>query len=202
VTATGPDDRARGSARDAATGPSAPAPTFAELVGLARITLAAAAAAGRTVATAESCSGGLVADVLTEIPGSSASFRGGVVAYANEAKVELLGVDPALIERHGAVSAEVAVAMAEGARRRLATDVAVAVTGVAGPDGGTAAKPVGLVYICVAGPDGSRVRRCIWPYDRAGNKRASAAVALRMLREATQEAEGSPTGKAEAAPGA
>jgi PncC family amidohydrolase len=166
--------------------PVASAPTFEAIVDLARVALAAAAAGGRSVATAESCTGGLVAHALTEVPGSSATFRGGVVAYANEAKVALLGVDADLIERHGAVSAEVAMAMAEGARRRLGTDLAVAVTGVAGPDGGTTAKPVGLAYVCAAGPDGSQVRRCLWPYDRAGNKRASAAVALRILRDAAE----------------
>ena len=177
ATPPAPDDAAAGD-------PAATAPSLADLVHLARAALEAAADRGHTIASAESCTGGLVAHALTEVPGSSATFRGGVVAYANDAKVALLGVDPGLLERHGAVSAEVAVAMAEGARSRLGADLAVAVTGVAGPDGGTAEKPVGLVYVCAAGPDGSRVRRCLWPYDRAGNKRASAAVALRMLVDA------------------
>jgi nicotinamide-nucleotide amidase len=171
------------AARDAGVHAEAPAPSSAELVDLARIALRDAAARGRTIATAESCTGGLVAHALTEVPGSSATFRGGVVAYANDAKSALLDVDPRLIEAHGAVSREVAEAMAAGARRRLGADLGVAVTGIAGPDGGTEAKPVGLAYVCVAGPDGSRIRRCQWPFDRSGNKRASAAVALRMLAD-------------------
>ena len=168
------------------------APSLEELTGLARDALAAAGARGRTIATAESCTGGLVAHALTEVPGSSAAFRGGVVAYANEQKVALLDVDPGLLERHGAVSAEVAAAMAEGARRRLGTDIAVSVTGVAGPDGGTAEKPVGLVFVCAVGPEGAWVRRCQWRFDRSGNKRASAEVALRMLRDAVVGGRGSP----------
>src|SRR4029079_8906519 len=101
---------------------------------------------GHWVATAESCTGGLLAARLTERPGSSAYVAGGVVSYSNEAKTELLGVDPALIEKHGAVSLEVAEAMADGALARFGADTAAAVTGVAGPDGGTEAKPVG--YLC------------------------------------------------------
>lgn len=165
----------------------APAPALDELVALARAALAACIARGLTIATAESCTGGLVSHALTEIAGSSASFRGGVVAYANDAKTALLDVDEALLVRHGAVSAEVAEAMADGARRRLGTDLAAAVTGVAGPDGGTVEKPVGLVYICVVGPGRTRARRCLWPHDRAGNKLASAGVALAMLRDVAEE---------------
>ena len=105
------------------------------------------AARGLRLATAESCTGGLVAARLTSVPGSSASFVGGVVAYADEVKRSELDVPEALLAEHGAVSAEVAEAMAEGARRRLGADVAVAVTGVAGPGGGTPEKPVGLVYL-------------------------------------------------------
>ena len=109
----------------------------------------------------ESCTGGLMAARLTDRPGSSAYVAGGVVAYSNEAKVGLLGVDPALIEGHGAVSAEVAEAMAEGALRRFEADTAVWVTGIAGPDGGTEEKPVGSVCWCVrlAEGGGSRARR-------------------------------------------
>jgi nicotinamide-nucleotide amidase len=106
--------------------------------------------AGRTLALAESCTGGLAAARLTAVPGVSAVFRGGVVTYSNEAKSALLGVPAGLIATHGAVSAEVAQAMAVGARERLGADLAVSVTGIAGPDGGTAEKPVGLVYLGLA----------------------------------------------------
>ena len=133
------------------------------------------------MATAESCTGGLVAHLLTEIPGSSAYFLGALVTYADAVKSGLADVDPDLIAAHGAVSAQVAIAMAHGARRRLGVDVSVAITGVAGPDGGTAAKPVGLTYIAVADADGDDVRRHVWNLDRSGNKRASAAAALSML---------------------
>lgn len=138
-------------------------------------------ALGLTVATAESCTGGLVAHALTEVPGSSAYVRGGIVAYSDEIKVWLLGVGEDVIAAHGAVSAQVAVAMAEGARERLATDLAVGVTGVAGPDGGTEAKPVGLVYVAVAGLGAPVVRRFLWAGDRAANKRESAAAAIELL---------------------
>jgi PncC family amidohydrolase len=136
---------------------------------------------GLTVATAESCTGGLVAHLLTEVPGSSAYVRGGIVAYADDVKRAQLGVAAEVLAAHGAVSAQVAVAMAEGVRERLATDLGVAVTGVAGPDGGTAAKPVGLVYIAVAGHGPTEVRRCQWAGDRSENKRLSAEAALAML---------------------
>ncbi|HEU0243828.1 MAG TPA: nicotinamide-nucleotide amidohydrolase family protein [Candidatus Limnocylindrales bacterium] len=151
------------------------------LVALAERLQARCTSLGLTVATAESCTGGLVAHVLTEVPGSSAYVRGGIVAYANEIKVALLGVPPDVLEAHGAVSAQVAVAMAEGARERLGTDLAVGVTGVAGPDGGTPTKPVGLVYVAVAGPGAPVVRRFLWPGDRSANKRDSAAAAIELL---------------------
>lgn len=114
---------------------------------------------GHTLATAESCTGGLIAQQLTAIPGVSACYLGGVVSYANEAKVELLGVDPALLEAHGAVSPEVAAAMAVGIRDRLRADLGLSVTGVAGPSGGTAEKPVGLVYLGLATEKGVSTRR-------------------------------------------
>jgi nicotinamide-nucleotide amidase len=139
-----------------------------------------------TVATAESCTGGLVAHLITEVPGSSAYFRGGVVAYSDEVKASLLAVPGEALSKHGAVSAQVAVAMAEGARARLGADLAASVTGVAGPDGGSDAKPVGLVYVAVAGGGAPVVQRYVWPHDRAGNKRASAEAALRMLLEAAE----------------
>ena len=144
--------------------------------------LALVRAGGLTLATAESCTGGMVAARLTGIPGASDVFLGGVVAYANEVKEAELGVPRALLEEHGAVSAEVAAAMAQGARTRLGADVAVAVTGIAGPDGGTAEKPVGLVYLHVEGPDGGRGREFSFPGDR-GSIRARATVgALHLVR--------------------
>ena len=143
-------------------------------------------ARGLTVATAESCTGGLVAHLITEVPGSSGYFRGGVVAYSDSVKASLLGVPDEALARHGAVSAQVAVAMAVGARSRLHADLGVGVTGVAGPDGGTDSKPVGLVYVAVAGEGAPSVQRFMWPHDREGNKRASAEAALRMLLGAAE----------------
>jgi PncC family amidohydrolase len=151
------------------------------LVELAARLQAQCIAAGVTVATAESCTGGLVAHLLTGVPGSSAYLRGGIVAYANEVKETLLGVPAATLDAHGAVSAQVAVAMAEGVRDRLGADLGVAVTGVAGPDGGTDDKPVGLVYVAVAGLGTAEVRRYQWPGDRAANKRDSARAAIEQL---------------------
>jgi PncC family amidohydrolase len=146
---------------------------------------------GLTVATAESCTGGLIAHVLTEVPGSSGYLRGGLVTYADEAKRLLLGVPAEVIEAHGAVSAQVAVAMAEGARLRLGADLAVAVTGVAGPGGGTAAKPVGLTYVAVAGLGASQVSRHHWTAGRSENKRLSAATAIELLLARIEAGEGS-----------
>jgi len=138
---------------------------------------------GITVATAESCTGGLIAKAITDLPGSSDYFRGGVVSYSNEIKMALLDVPAELLEAHGAVSAQVARAMAAGALLRCGTDTAVAVTGVAGPGGGSAAKPVGLTYVAVADRTGSDVRRFVWSGDRAANREASARAALEMLLE-------------------
>jgi nicotinamide-nucleotide amidase len=135
-----------------------------------------------TVATAESCTGGLVAVRLTSVPGSSAVFLGGIVAYANEAKESLLGVPAELLAAHGAVSAETAVAMAHGARERLGTDLAVSVTGIAGPGGGTPEKPVGLVHLCAAGPHGERSREFVVTGDRDTVRRRAAVGALHLLR--------------------
>jgi PncC family amidohydrolase len=159
------------------------APSIQRLQELAEQLAARCVAAGTRVACAESCTGGLVGHVLTEIPGSSAWFRGGVIAYANEVKQAVLGVPPATIEVHGAVSAQAAVAMAEGVRRLMEVDLAVSVTGVAGPSGGTEAKPVGLTYLAVADAQGHAVRRTVWTHDRSGNKRASAEAALELLLE-------------------
>ncbi len=151
------------------------------LVELAGRVLAACTARGLTLATAESCTGGMVSHLLTEVPGSSACFRGGIVAYADAMKRDLLGVPADVLAAHGAVSAQVSVAMAEGVRARLECDVGVSVTGIAGPEGGTPAKPVGLVYLAVSGPGGSEVERHLWPGDRSANKRDSAEAALEML---------------------
>jgi nicotinamide-nucleotide amidase len=139
--------------------------------------------AGRTIGLAESCSGGLLAARLTERPGSSAYVAGGVVSYANEAKVDLLGVDPGLIEAHGAVSLEVAEAMADGALERFDADTAASITGIAGPDGGTEAKPVGYVCWCVKTSDGrSLVRDTRLPGGRADVRDRSTTVAMHLLR--------------------
>jgi PncC family amidohydrolase len=138
---------------------------------------------GLTVATAESCTGGLVAHAITEIAGSSSYFRGGFVTYADDVKRDQLGVAQELLAAHGAVSAQVARAMAEGARARLGADLAVAVTGIAGPGGGSAEKPVGLTYVGVADDAGVDVRRYQWTGDRAANKRDSAVAALDLLLE-------------------
>jgi nicotinamide-nucleotide amidase len=146
------------------------------------LVLSLAAARGLRLATAESCTGGMVAARLTDVPGSSASFVGGVVSYADEVKRSELDVPAELLAAHGAVSAEVAAAMAEGARRRLAANVAVAVTGVAGPDGGTPEKPVGRVYLHAAGPDGSLARMLDLPGERAQIRVRATVTALHMLR--------------------
>ncbi len=140
-------------------------------------------ARGITVATAESCTGGLVAHLISEVPGSSAYLRGGIVAYADDVKRSMLDVPDEVLASHGAVSAQVALAMADGARARFGVDLAVGVTGIAGPDGGTEAKPVGLAYVAVTGLGDPDVRRFHWPGDRAANKRASAEAALGMLLE-------------------
>lgn len=153
------------------------------LVELAERLQAGCLARGLTVSCAESCTGGLVMHLLTEVPGSSAYLRGGVVAYADDVKRKQLGVPAAVLAAHGAVSAQVAVAMAAGIRERLGTDLGVAVTGVAGPDGGSRAKPVGLVYVAVVGLAPATVRRFVWPGDRSSNKRDSARAAIEMLLE-------------------
>jgi nicotinamide-nucleotide amidase len=137
---------------------------------------------GLTLATAESCSGGLVAARLTSVPGSSDVVLGGVVAYANGVKEAELGVPAELIETHGAVSAEVAAAMARGVRERLGADVGVSVTGIAGPDGGTPEKPVGLVYVHAEGPDGGLGRELSFPGDRASIRARSVVIALHLTR--------------------
>ena len=137
---------------------------------------------GLTLGTAESCTGGLVAGRLTSIAGASDVFHGGIVAYDDDVKVEALGVPPELLAAHGAVSAEVARAMADGARARLGVDVAVSVTGIAGPGGGTPEKPVGLVFLHVAGPEGETSLRIELPGGREWIRARSAVAALHLVR--------------------
>jgi nicotinamide-nucleotide amidase len=149
---------------------------------IAEIVLDLCRSRGLTLATAESCTGGLVAARLTSVPGSSDAFVGGVVAYADDVKADELGVARELLEAHGAVSAEVASAMAEGARERLRADVAVSVTGVAGPGGGTEDKPVGLVFLHAVGPDGEEARRMDFPGDREMIRGRATAGALHLVR--------------------
>jgi competence/damage-inducible protein CinA-like protein len=140
-------------------------------------------ARGWTIATAESCTGGLLAGRLTDLAGSSDYVAGGLVVYANAAKTTLAGVAPELIERHGAVSTEVAEALAGGALERVGSEVGVGITGIAGPGGGSEEKPVGLVCFSVAGPDGRRLtRRTVLPGGRADIRDRSTTVALHLVR--------------------
>ena len=138
---------------------------------------------GKTIATAESCSGGLIAHRLTNVPGASTPFIGGIVAYSNQVKMNLLAVPPSTLEIHGAVSEETARAMAEGARQTLGTDLAIAVTGIAGPGGGTAEKPVGLVYMAVASAGDTRAAKCQFQGDRESIKMQTADAALNLVWE-------------------
>lgn len=141
--------------------------------------------AGRRIATAESCTGGLLAARLTDLAGSSAYVAGGVVSYANEAKTDLLGVDAELIAEHGAVSEPVAEAMADGALGRFGADTAIAITGIAGPGGGTDEKPVGTVCFTVKLADGETYTRTLrLPGDRSDIRERSTTVAMHMLRRA------------------
>lgn len=147
--------------------------------------LLAAALSGRTIATAESCTAGLLAGRLADPPGASKYLAGGVVCYSNAAKTDLLGVDAALIARHGAVSEPVAEAMAAGALHRFAADTAVSITGIAGPGGGTADKPVGTVCFGVTGKDGGIVTRTIrLPGERADVRERSTTIAMHLLHRA------------------
>jgi nicotinamide-nucleotide amidase len=180
------DDRGgRGSAPDRVTesiGTHADEATDQQdLVALAERIQAACLAGGVTVATAESCTGGLIGHVLTEIAGSSGYYVGGAITYSDAMKQTTLGVPAATLDAHGAVSAQVAVAMAEGARRAFGADVAVAVTGIAGPTGGSDRKPVGLTYVAVADANGHDVQRHLWTGSRSANKLDSARAALSLL---------------------
>jgi nicotinamide-nucleotide amidase len=136
-----------------------------------------------TVSTAESCTGGLIGGALTSIAGSSSAYLGGCVTYSNQAKVELLGVRHKTILEHGAVSEACACEMAVGVRQRLHSDYAVSVTGIAGPDGGSPEKPVGSVWIGLAGPDGVRAQLHHFAGDRHEVRRASVAAALQAVGE-------------------
>jgi PncC family amidohydrolase len=140
-------------------------------------------AKGLKLATAESCSGGLIADRITDIPGSSDYFRGGVVAYAYEAKVALLGVSWDTLRSHGAVSRETVVEMARGARIALGADVAVSVSGIAGPGGGLPGKPIGTTWIGLSSTAGDWARSFIWTGDRRANKQSSAEAALQFVAD-------------------
>jgi nicotinamide-nucleotide amidase len=158
-----------------------------EMLAEAEALLAAARARGWRITTAESCTGGLIAGLLTAIGGSSDVVDGGAVTYSNAAKTRMLGVPAGTIAAEGAVSEAVARAMAEGARRLAEVDLAIAVTGVAGPGGGTAAKPVGLVWFGLAGPGGVNADSLIFPGDRTAIRMATVRHAVGMLRAALTE---------------
>jgi nicotinamide-nucleotide amidase len=155
-----------------------------ETLALAEEVLAACRARNWHVATAEACTGGLVAAALTAIAGSSDVVERSFVTYSNEAKMELLGVSPDTIAAHGAVSAQTAAAMARGAIAHAPIDLAVSITGIAGPGGGTPQKPVGLVYLGVAREDGTaRIERRIFPGDRTEIRNAALVLALELLHD-------------------
>lgn len=142
---------------------------------------------GLTVSVAESCTGGLLGTVFTDQPGSSAYFIGGVIAYSNEVKTDQLGVPPALLSRHGAVSCEVATAMADGVRSRLGSDLAASITCIAGPDADATSKPIGLTYIGIASPGGTRCYDYVLDGDRWSNRRTAAAKAIQLLVDETRK---------------
>ena len=137
---------------------------------------------GMTLAVAESCTGGLITHLLTEVPGISSSFLMGVVAYSNQAKTKQLAVPEKTILAHGAVSEEVALAMASGVRKAASADIGIAVTGIAGPTGGNCEKPIGLVYVAISGSDGEHARKFNFKGSRSGIKEKAAAAALEMIR--------------------
>jgi nicotinamide-nucleotide amidase len=165
------------------TGSAAVIPTDAELEALAKRLGRALLVRGERVATAESCTGGWIAKALTDIPGSSGWFVSGVVAYSNAAKDALLGVPSDLIAAHGAVSEAVVRAMAEGARAQLGAELAVAVSGIAGPDGGTPDKPVGTVWLAWAARQGTTAEHALFAGGRDAVRRQSVKVALERLIE-------------------
>ncbi len=169
----------------------------AALAGLATRLAERCTALGLTVATVESCTGGLVGHTITEVPGSSAYYVGGFVTYSDALKFRSVGVPHDVLAAHGAVSAQVAMAMASGGRERTGADLAVSVTGIAGPDGGSAAKPVGLTYVAVADAVGVAVQRNVWSGDRSDNKRRSAIAALELLLQRIDAIDEPAAGEAE-----
>jgi PncC family amidohydrolase len=144
-------------------------------------------AKGLTLAVAESSTGGLIAHLVTSAPGSSQYFLGGVVSYADTVKQVVLGVRGETLAQHGAVSRQCAMEMARGVREALGAQVGVAVTGIAGPGGGTAEKPVGMTWVAVITPTGERAERYEWSGDRAENKNSSAEAALKLLLDELEE---------------
>lgn len=138
---------------------------------------------GLTISVAESCTGGRLGDMLTDVPGSSDYFLGGIISYGNDAKVRLLGVDSVTLNAKGAVSEEVAIQMAAGARTKLGADIGIGITGIAGPAGGTPAKPVGLVYVAVNFRGSSECSRNVFRGSRSSIKDQSARKAMEMLEE-------------------
>lgn len=139
------------------------------------------------ISTAESCTGGLIAAALVNVPGISAQFEEGYITYSNEAKERLLGVSHKTLEQYGAVSVQTAEEMAQGARRAAHTDLSVISTGIAGPDGGTREKPVGLVYLACAHPNGVNVKRHVFDGDRQEIRRASVEAALKLVIQVIQQ---------------
>lgn len=180
-----PPEQAGPAGMSGPAGPAGPAGSVAPSPGdtHARVRLLgqSLAARGATLATAESCTGGLIAARCTDVPGSSAWFTGGVVAYANEVKRDVLGVAPDLLAAHGAVSEPVVRAMVAGVRRLTGARLAVAVSGVAGPDGGTPEKPVGTVWVAVADGENVQARRFLFSGDRAAVRNATVDAAVEML---------------------
>ena len=142
---------------------------------------------GLTLAVAESCTGGLLGDHITDVPGSSDYFLGGVLSYSNQVKHQVLGVQAETLAVHGAVSPQCAAEMAQGVRRLVGSDVALSVTGIAGPGGGSDGKPKGLTYIHLSAPDCERGLRALWPGDRRANKEDSARATLRLLLNYLEE---------------
>ena len=157
-----------------------------DIASLAAETIAALRAAGITVATAESCTGGLIAGALTSVSGSSDVVYGGFVTYANEAKIAMIGVPFSLLRQFGAVSKEVAMAMADGAHAAAGTHLAIAVTGIAGPDGGSADKPVGLVHFSVATEDGTTHLKKVFSGNRDEVRHATVVQALKLVLKAAK----------------
>jgi len=153
-----------------------------DIDGLAEVVLGDLRRRGQTLATAESCTGGLISADLTDVPGASEVFLGGIVSYSNDAKEALLGVEHETLVAHGAVSEEVALSMAEGVRERMAADWGIGITGIAGPGGGTAEKPVGLVHWAIAGPTGVEARHRVFLGDRSIIRGWSVNAALDLLR--------------------